>query len=82
MCSSDLIMVCNFFVTMIVGKIFKWSYEEISVCCNATFGGPTTAAAYAINKGWHALVVPSILVGLLGYIIGNYFGVLIGNLLM
>ncbi len=76
------IMVCNFFVTMIVGKIFKWSYEEISVCCNATFGGPTTAAAYAINKGWHALVVPSILVGLLGYIIGNYFGVLIGNLLM
>jgi len=28
------------------------------------------------------MVVPSILVGLLGYIIGNYFGVLIGNLLM
>ena len=57
-------------------------YEEISLACNATFGGPTTAAAFAINKGWHELVVPSILVGLLGYIIGNYFGVLIGNLLM
>ena len=76
------IMIFNFLVTMAIGKIFKWSYEEISLACNATFGGPTTAAAFAINKGWHELVVPSILVGLLGYIIGNYFGVLIGNLLM
>lgn len=73
------IMICNFFFTLLIGKLFKWSYEECSVCMNATFGGPTTAAAYAINKGWHPLVVPSILVGLLGYIIGNYFGVMIGN---
>ena len=74
------VMFFNFTFTMLIGKIFKWSYEEISVCCNATFGGPTTAMAYAINKGWHALVVPSILVGLLGYAVGNYFGVMVGNL--
>lgn len=76
------IMICNFLFTMIIGKLFKWSYEEIAVCCNATYGGPTTGAAMAINKGWHPLVVPTILVGLLGYIIGNYFGVAIGNFFM
>ncbi len=76
------VMFCNFMFTMLVGKIFKWTYEEIAMACNATFGGPTTAAAMAINKGWHPLVVPSILVGLLGYIIGNYFGVMVGNFFM
>ncbi|MDO4179639.1 MAG: DUF819 family protein [Phascolarctobacterium sp.] len=75
------IMVTNFCFTMLVAKLMGWSYEEASCCCNATFGGPTTAAAYSINKGWHDLVVPCILVGLLGYIVGNYFGVFIGNLL-
>lgn len=76
------VVVTNFVFTLIVAKFMGWSYEEASCCCNATFGGPTTAAAYAINKGWSDLVVPCILVGLLGYIIGNYFGVFIGNLFL
>ena len=49
---------------------------------NANIGGPTTAAAMAIAKGWNHMVVPAMLVGSLGYILGNYFGIFIGNLLM
>lgn len=76
------VVVTNFSFTLLISKFMGWSYEEASCCCNATFGGPTTAAAYAINKGWTDLVVPCILVGLLGYIIGNYFGVFIGNIFL
>lgn len=76
------VVIFNFLFTLLVAKFAGWSYEEASCCCNATFGGPTTAAAYAINKGWNDLVVPCILVGLLGYIIGNYFGVFVGNLFL
>ncbi len=75
-----VIIVCNLGINLLAGKLFKWNYEDMACSSCATIGGPTTAAALAINKGWNALVVPSILVGLYGYIIGNYCGVFIGNL--
>jgi uncharacterized membrane protein len=37
--------------------------------------------AIAISKGWHALIVPSLLIGVWGYIIGNYTGYLMGIIL-
>ncbi|MDL2272143.1 DUF819 family protein [Desulfovibrio sp. OttesenSCG-928-I05] len=63
------------------GKIFKFNLEEICVASNANIGGPTTAAALAVSKGWTALIIPSILVGTLGYVIGNYYGITIGTFL-
>ena len=36
----------------------------------------------AISKGWIELVGPVIFVGTFGYVIGTYFGVFIGNLLL
>ncbi len=42
-------------------------------------GGPTTASAIAIAKGWGSLVGPILVVGTLyGYIIGNYIGFALG----
>lgn len=77
-----LAIIINVIVSFGVGRLFKGSYEECATATCATIGGPTTAAALAINKGWGDLVVPGILVGLYGYITGNYFGILVGDLLM
>ena len=33
------------------------------------------------SKGWNKLVGPVLLIGTLGYVLGNYYGVLVGNLL-
>jgi len=33
-----------------------------------------------IAKGWTKLIVPSILVGVWGYIIGNYLGTFVGQM--
>ena len=63
------------------GKLFKFDLEEIILASNANIGGPTTAAAMAIAKGWDKLIIPILLVGTLGYVIGNYYGIFIGNLL-
>lgn len=63
-----------------VGKIFKFDLEEMMVGIIASIGGPPTAAALSISMGWNRMVVPGILVGLYGYIIGNYVGVLLGNI--
>lgn len=73
-----IIVVVNMIVSLIFGKIFKFSIEEIIIASNANVGGPTTAAAMAVSKGWTALIVPALLVGTLGYVLGNYYGILVG----
>lgn len=75
-----LIVIFNIGLTLLGGKLLKCSLEEIIVCINATIGGPTSAAAFSINRGWSKLIVPSLLVGLWGYVIGNYIGVIAANL--
>lgn len=77
-----LIMVlCNMAVTFIFGKLSGADLETVIIASNANIGGPTTAAGMAIAKGWNKLVGPALLVGTLGYVIGTYLGLLIGNLL-
>jgi hypothetical protein len=69
-----IIAVLNLLLTLVLGKLFKFSIEEIVLACNANIGGPTTAAALAISKGWRDLVGAILLIGTVGYIIGNYIG--------
>ncbi len=69
-----MIMLINLIVSLVLGKIFKFSLEEILLACNANVGGPTTAAAMAISKGWRTLVGPILVVGTVGYVVGNYAG--------
>ena len=79
---TAIIVAINMIITFIFGKIFKFNLEEILLCSNANIGGPTTAAAMATAKGWTKLVGPIMLAGVFGYIIGNYLGIFMGNLLM
>jgi uncharacterized membrane protein len=79
---TTIMVVINMLVTFSVGKLLKFDLEEMILASNACIGGPTTAAAMAISKGWTKLIAPIMLVGTLGYILGNYFGLLMGNLLM
>jgi uncharacterized membrane protein len=75
-----IIVAINMIISLVLGKIFKFTLEEILLCSNANIGGPTTAAAMAIAKGWNKLIGPIVLAGIYGYIIGNYLGIFIGNL--
>jgi uncharacterized membrane protein len=79
--TSIIILFFNLGLILLVGKLLKWPLEDIITCSNATIGGPPTAAGLAVNKGWSTLVVPGLLIGLYGYAIGNYCGVLIASLL-
>jgi uncharacterized membrane protein len=75
-----IIVLTNMIFSLGFGKVFKFNLEEIILASNANIGGPTTAAAMAIAKGWGALVIPVLLIGTLGYIIGNYYGIFVGNI--
>ncbi|WP_026896079.1 DUF819 domain-containing protein [Clostridiisalibacter paucivorans] len=83
-----LLVFCGIMVTMnmltafVGAKIFKFNLEEAIIASNANVGGPATAPAMASAKGWTSLVGPSILVSVLGYVIGNYLGIIVGNILI
>jgi uncharacterized membrane protein len=76
-----VIAIINIIFTLAIGRLFKFSVEECVLASNANLGGPSTAAGMAIAKGWQKLIVPTILVGIWGYIIGNYLGTFIGYML-
>ena len=68
---SGLIAAINIAWTLLCGKVFRQNIEELTIASNANLGGPSTAAAMAVAKGYGDLVVPAILVGLWGYIIAT-----------
>ncbi|MBN2475281.1 MAG: DUF819 domain-containing protein [Pirellulales bacterium] len=76
-----VIALVNLTVTLLLGKLLRLNLEELLVCVNATLGGPPSAAAMAITKGWSKLVLPALLVGIWGYVIGTFLGVLVGETL-
>lgn len=78
---AAIIVFTNLIISLLFGKIFKFSIEEVIIASNANVGGPTTAAAMAVSKGWQALIVPALLVGTLGYVLGNWYGILVGTIL-
>lgn len=77
---TGIIAAVNVAVTLGAAKLLRFSIEEAVLASNATLGGPTTAAGMAVAKGWDALVLPAILVGVWGYAIGNWVGLIVGRL--
>lgn len=75
---AAIMVLVNMTISFGVGRLFKFNLEEIILASNANIGGPTTAAAMAISRGWVKLVGPILIIGTLGYIIGNYLGTMIG----
>ena len=53
---------------------------ESRLCLTAggLLAGPTTAAGMAAAKGWKASIVPSLLVGTLGYAMATFLAVALG----
>lgn len=75
------IVVVNMLFCFVGGKLLHFSLEDIIIASNANIGGPTTAAGMAISQGWYKLVGPAMLVGTFGYVVGTYFGIIVGSLL-
>ena len=76
-----MIVGSHLLVLMIGTKFLKIDLAEALVASNACIMGPATAAAIAAGQGWRGLVTPGLLVGVLGYVIANFLGVAVTELL-
>jgi len=72
-----VIAVTNLVFTLAVGKLFRINLEELLLSVNATLGGAPSAAAMAISRGWSNLVLPGLLAGIWGYVIGTFVGIVV-----
>lgn len=78
---AAIVVAVNMTFSLVAGKLLKFNLEDIILASNANIGGPTTAVAMAVSKGWTKLVVPIVLIGTLGYVLGTYFGLVVGSIL-
>ncbi len=78
---AGIVVLTNMVFSFVGGKLLKFDLEDIILASNANIGGPTTAVAMAISKGWIKLVGPTLLIGTLGYVIGTYAGLIVGSIL-
>lgn len=76
-----IIALVNLVFTLAAGRLFRLHLEELLVAVNATLGGAPSAAALAVSAGWPRLILPGILVGIWGYVIGTPMGILVVELL-
>ena len=61
-----------------LGRLMRLDVGTVSVASQASVGGPSSALAVAVSRKWNALILPGIIVGLLGYAVGNYIGFAVG----
>lgn len=61
-----------------VGRWARLDPGTLSVASQAAVGGPSSALAVAVSRQWRGLILPGILVGLIGYAVGNYLGFALG----
>lgn len=78
---AAIVVITNMIFSLVAGKLLKFNLEDIILASNANIGGPTTAVAMAVSKGWTKLVGPIVLIGTLGYVLGTYFGLIVGSIL-
>lgn len=64
-----------------IGWMLKIDGGTLAVASQANVGGSSSALALASARGFPNLILPGIAVGLLGYAIGNYAGLLVANFL-
>jgi uncharacterized membrane protein len=57
-----------------IGRLAGMDVGSLAVASQAAVGGPSSALAVAVSREWNGLVLPGIIVGLLGYALGNYLG--------
>jgi uncharacterized membrane protein len=74
-----IIAVVNLGWTLAWGRLLRFNLEELLLAVNATLGGAPSAAALAVSAGWPRLVLPGILVGIWGYVIGTPVGVVVAE---
>ena len=65
----------------LVGSLFRIDLGTLAVASQANIGGSSSAIAMASARGYGDRILSAVAVGLLGYAIGNYLGLAVGQIM-
>ncbi len=63
-----------------IGRLMKIDLPTLAVASQANVGGAASAMAMATARGYGDRLLPGVAVGLLGYAVGDYVGILMAGL--
>ena len=76
----SILLGVHLLVLIVFGRLLGLTLPELVTASNAAVLGATTAPALAAARGWHDLVSPGVLVGVLGYALGTFAGTAVFHL--
>jgi uncharacterized membrane protein len=74
-----VIMAVHFTWVYGIGRLLRMDLGVLTIASVATKAGPPLILPVAEAKGWRHLVLPGVILGMLGYAIGNYVGFAVAN---
>ncbi|HUG42290.1 MAG TPA: DUF819 family protein [Longimicrobiales bacterium] len=78
---TALVVLIHGAVTLGGCRLARLDLPTTAVASQAAVGGPSSALALAVARDWKGLVLPGVVVGLLGYAVGNYLGLAVAHLM-
>ena len=72
---ASVIITVHLLILFTVGKFLKIDLAELAMASAVCIGGPSSAPALASAKGWKDLLIPGVLAGSFGYVVGSFAGV-------
>ncbi len=76
-----ILLVIGIVITMILCKLLRLNLAEAVTGCGAAIVGPAATVAVVAGKGWHSMVTPAVMTGILCHVVGNFVGIAIAGLL-
>ncbi len=73
-----IILSIHLLITVLFGKLLKFSLVDIALASGASVGGVSISASMAAAFGTRQALTPAILIGIMGYVLGTFLGIAVG----
>ena len=76
-----LLLAIGIVVAMLLCRLLRLTLAEAVTGLGAAIVGPAATVAVVAGKGWHSMVTPAVMTGILCHVVGNFVGIAIAELL-
>ncbi len=76
-----MLLAIGIAVTMLLCRFLRLNLAESITGCGAAIVGPVATVAVVAGKGWHSMVTPAVMTGILCHVVGNFVGIAVASML-
>ena len=76
-----LLLTIGIGITLVLCRFLRLNLAETVTGLGAAIVGPAATVAVVAGKGWHSMITPAVMTGILCHVIGNFVGIGIASLL-